>query len=260
MNPAETMLEASWSQRHWVRVVGLVFGGQLLLLFLLADRTPVGPLPAREATRLSLALDDAANTRLNDPLLVGDPTMFALPHPRGFSGRAWLATPAPEHRLAGWAAPPGWLAANSNRLGQVFTGFAVTNAILIPGLAGKPEPRLAEMKSVPEADRPHSTMQVAGALQGRPLATQLVVPDLPQDDVLRTSVVQVLVNVAGEIFSTTLRSSSGLKTADDRALELSRRVRFQPLKAETNDPGTRFTAGTLIFTWHTVIPAPQPQP
>ena len=254
MNPALTILDLTWSKRHWSWAVGLVFGGQLLLIFLLTDRAPGHPRSAGEVTRFSVALDESANARLNDPLRVDDPTLFALPNSHGFSGRAWLAAPSFRNPSAGWTEPPTWLAASSTRLGQEFIGFALTNAPVLLRMAGKPEPRLTDLADVPEPNVPRSVVRVEGALQARPLATQPLVPDLPHEDVLRSSVVQVLVKADGEIFSATLRSGSGLKAADDRALELARKMRFAPLKPGGDEASAAFTAGTLIFTWHTVAP------
>ena len=162
MNPPETMPD-DWTPRQWSWAVGLIWGGQLLLVLLLSDRVPITPRTARETTTFSLALDSISNARLNDPLWVDDPTLYALANPRGFSGRAWLALPSLEHPLAGWTEPPGWLAATSTQWGRAFFGFVATNATVPFRLADKPAPQLTELAIVPEPMLLKSTLRVEGA-------------------------------------------------------------------------------------------------
>ena len=258
MNPAETIPD-SWAARQWSWAVGLVFGGQLLLVFLLSARAPITFRPAADATTFSLALDSISNDRLNDPLWVGDPTLFALANPRGFSGRVWLTVPSLEHPLAAWTEPPSWLPATSTQLGGVFVRFVATNATAPFRLADKPALQLTELAIVPEPSPQQSTLRVEGALKARTLATQLPLPVWSHGDILRASVVQILVKPDGEIFSATLLSGSGLKAADDGALKLASTVRFQPLKPASTAALAAFTTGTLIFNWHTVAPAAPPR-
>ena len=259
MNPAETIPD-SWATRQWWWAVGLVFGGQLLLVFLFSDRTPVTSRPAADATTFSLALDSISNQRLNDSMVVGDPTIFALANPRGFSGRVWLTLPSLDHPLAAWTEPPSWLPATSTKLGNVFIRFVETNAATPIHRADKPAPQLTELALASESLPQQSTLRVEGALKARLLATQLALPVWTHGDVLRASVVQVFVKPDGEIFSATLLAGSGLKAADDGALKLANTIRFQPLKPASTAAPTGFTTGTLIFNWHTVAPAvPPPQ-
>jgi hypothetical protein len=72
--------------------------------------------------------------------------------------------------------------------------------------------------------------------------------------VVAPSVVQALVDAAGNVVSTVLLpSENGLEAAghddaaDQRALELAGTLRFAP--------SSRLTFGKLIFNWHTVPPA-----
>jgi hypothetical protein len=78
-------------------------------------------------------------------------------------------------------------------------------------------------------------------------------PSWPYADVIAPSCVQVLVNAAGEVVSTTLlpldnrsEAASRYDAADQRALDLARTARFAP--------APRLTIGRLIFNWHTVPP------
>lgn len=81
------------------------------------------------------------------------------------------------------------------------------------------------------------------------------------------SVVQVLVDAAGNVVSTVLLPSENFiepstpvdidagKRADARALELARAVRFAPLAPGAGglagNPATHLTIGRLIFYWQT---------
>jgi TonB family protein len=259
MNPAETIPD-SWAPRQWRWAVGLVFVAQLLLVALFSERAPRAPRSAAAGTTLTLALDASSNRQLNDALRVGDPTRHALANPQGFSGPAWLAEPSLERPLAGWTEPPGWLGHAVAPLGKAFAGFAGTNATLPARVASKPSPRVTELALTPEPVTLKSTVRVAGDLKSRPFATPLTLPELPHEDVLRPSIVEVLVLPDGEIFSATIRSGSGLKAADDRALELANTARFQPLKPGGTTTTPEFTTGTLIFNWHTKAPAARPTP
>lgn len=259
MNPTEAIPDSA-AARQWSWAVGLVFGGQLLLVFLLSDRAPITPRPTADAITFSLALDSAANARLNDPLLVGDPTLFALANPRGFSGRAWLTTPSLEHPLAAWTEPPRWLPATATQLGGVFVRFVETNAIAPFRVTEQPVPQLTDLAVTPESVSLESTLRIEGALKSRPLASQPALPVWTHGDVLRASVLQILVQPDGGIFSATLLSGSGLKAADEGALQLASTIRFQPLKPARAAMAAGFLSGTLIFHWHTVAPAASPPP
>ena len=259
MKPAETILD-SWAERQWSWAVGIVFGGQLLLVLLLSNHTPGTSSPTAAVTTFSLALDSVSNERLNDPLLLGDPTLFALANPRGFSGRAWLKAPSLEHAMVAWTEPPGWLPATFAQLGGVFVRFVETNATAPFRVTDQPAPLLTELAVTPESSPQQSILRVEGALKARPLASQPALPVWSHGDVLRASVLQILVQPDGEIFSATLLSGSGLKAADDGALKLAGTIRFQPLKPAGASSPAGFSTGTLIFNWHTVVPAAAPPP
>src|SRR6476646_4810802 len=76
---------------RWLLFVLLVLGLQVAFILLLSDEKASLRRPT-PGPRLSFA------TAGNDILEFSDPTVFALPHRRGFSGQAWLQkTPAPDH-------------------------------------------------------------------------------------------------------------------------------------------------------------------
>jgi len=77
------------------------------------------------------------------------------------------------------------------------------------------------------------------------LRAPLNLPSWPYADVLAPSVVQAVVDAAGNAVSLVLLPpGSGSDDADRRALELARTARFAP--------ASQLTIGRLIFHWHTV--------
>ena len=87
-------------------------------------------------------------------------------------------------------------------------------------------------------------MQISGELAQRPLLSQVELPSIPVNDVIPPSKVQALVDTAGNVASAVLLESSKLDTADQRALQIARNLRFAP--------APRLMFGEITFTWHTV--------
>jgi hypothetical protein len=84
-----------------------------------------------------------------------------------------------------------------------------------------------------------------------------MVPSLPvwaHTNVLTNTVVQVLADARGNVFSWTLMGpGSGLAAADEEAIKFARTARFESLdRAGLNQPQTEFTLGTLVFQWITI--------
>jgi len=68
-------------------------------------------------------------------------------------------------------------------------------------------------------------------------------------DLLTNTVVQVLVDADGNVVSPALLPpGSGDSRADQRALEVARTARFQPLRGSS----PALTVGVLVFEWRTV--------
>jgi len=107
--------------------------------------------------------------------------------------------------------------------------------------------------------RGSSLFRIEGDLAGRELLGPLQVPSMINMEILTNTVVQVGVNVAGFPFSVVPLSSSGSKTADQRAIELAKTARFKPLsRSGPTALATPWalTWGKIIFQWHTVeVPA-----
>jgi len=242
--------ETRWTRSRWLTLVTLIFAAHVGLLFAFGARKPIVPRPVTEAPTLAFTGDTGEWLALNDP------TLFAVPHPRDVTSVLRVPTSAVQPPSFRWTEPPGWLSLSGEALGSVFNEFMETNHFAGLELQLKPPltfstPVLPIEPVLPQA----STLQMADGLSQRQLLTPTNLPSWPYADVIAPSRVQVLVNAAGEVVSTTLlppdnrlEAASRYDAADQRALDLARTARFAP--------APRLTLGRLIFHWHTVpLPA-----
>jgi TonB family protein len=247
--PAESR---PWSRRRWWGMVGLIFGVQLALILWLGDTSPVRPRPAAPALTLKLA--GSASAEL---LALRDPTLFALPRQQRVSTPAWLTTPRPEPHPFAWPERTNYPPLTIDQPGVAFNRFVETNAFNPLPPPANPLPALTLPGLPPLAiSAEHSTLQLEGSLARRRLLTPLELRSWQNPDILTNSVVQVVVDTEGRPRSVTLLSGSGLKAADQQALELASGVRFEPLGR--TPAGTALTPtgqlgwGRMIFRWHTL--------
>lgn len=233
----------AWSPaRRWLWIL-LVFAAHLGLIFALGNRQPVRPRPPAPAPSLSLAPDASEWLALNDP------TLFALPHRQGFAGAAWLKIHTNEILPFRWTEPPRLLPLPVADLGMTFAQFMRTNVFVSRQFESKPVPDLPLPVALEFAVAPpaSSTLRVAGDLVDRRLLNPPQLQTWPALDLLTNTVVRVLVRAEGNVFSHTLLATSGSKPADQRALDVSRAARFEPLRGAS----PALTVGALIFEWHT---------
>lgn len=249
MNPAASSeIEKDlvrWSRMRWAAIVIaiLVAQGALLLKaprpIVPASREPVASTQIRFAQR-------GMNPELSD---LQRPTLFASASSKGFSGRAWLAK-------APWSPP------DENGLPRAeFLRLEDARAIdssASPGWEPAPayfsharplaRPDIFESPSNPP-DEP-SRFRLEG-LENRALLSTPQVPVHYSTDALRPTVLQILVDDEGAVFSARVLNSSGSKTADSEALNLARKARF-----ESRPPGQEqgITPGKIIFEWRTLDP------
>lgn len=248
--------EDRWPRHRWWLLIMVVFAAHVGLIFALSDRHPIVPRQPGPAPELRLAIGSS------ELLALHDPTLFALPHPEGFSAAAWRQISKIEFPPFRWTEPPRWLPLPVEQLGDTLRHFVQTNTFARVEFETLPAPQLALPEARPEM-RPvlRSALRVTGELAERRLLTPLELPSRPGTELLTNSVVQVLVDAAGNVLShKLLRSDSGAKDrdqqeADQRALELAKAARFSPLPPlgnATTSPLGRVSRGALIFKWHTV--------
>jgi hypothetical protein len=232
--------EKRWTRSRWLTLVVLVFAAHLGLLYAFGARKPVVPREAVHVPLLKLA-DHA-----NELIALENPTLFALPRPQDFQSVFRAPAPAPPQPLFRWTEPSVWLPPSAEGLGAVYDASLRTNPLAGLELQLKPGPMLSLPALPIEPVLPQaSTLQIADGLAQRPLLAPLDLPSWPYADVLEPSVVQAVVDAAGNTVSLVLLPpGSGWDRADRRALELARGARFAP--------GPRLTVGRLIFRWRTL--------
>lgn len=253
-------MTASSSSRRWWLFAALVLAGQLAAIYWLSDKTQ--PAVRRAATAPAITLAGS-----NELFSLNDPTIFALPHARSFSGRAWQMLPALPYRPFEWSADLEWMPLPASQLGEGLARFLQTNrSESLRGLEIRdPEliqPELPDTKIFAQK----SSVRIDGALRNRRLLTPLEPASWPHSDLLTNTVVDMVVGLDGMPISCELRPpGSGLALADQQALALARGARFEsfvtkgPRRITNSAPVTSLMRGALIFSWRT-LPTNAPLP
>lgn len=245
----------AWSpRRRWI-TIGAIALAQIGLLFLFAERASSNP-RAKNRDELRVLLNPFSEEQLSQSLLASDPTLFVLPSPQGFSGAAWLAFKPREYQPLDWDESPRWLSANPGELGKTFIRFIQTNSHYDKLKVANKLPPPLEMwmlvESVKSTGR-KSGLKIEGDIKTRLISSLPELPSWNHTEPLLDSVVQVAVNRAGDVVASRLVSSSGLSSANQKALEIVRTMRFRPLNSE--QAATALSWGTFIFQWQT-LPSP----
>jgi len=237
-----------WSRQRWLMVIAFVFAAHVAMVFLFGEKKPVVPRAVTNVPTLRLA------NEADELLALNDPTLFALPHQRDFASAAWLKLPAVKPPSFRWTEPPRWLPLSADDLGATFGRLMQTNHFASYPLDFRPALTLSTPVLPMEPMLPqNSTLSVEGELAHRQLPAQINLTNWPVADVIAPSVVQVLVDAAGNVISTVLlppgsgfTATDQYNDADQRALTIARTLRF------TSSPG--LTIGRIVFNWHTVPP------
>ena len=134
-----------WPGRRWLISVFVIFTAQLGLIFGLSDRAPMIARYAPKGPRIGIAGPASA-----EALALEDPTLFALPHRRVFSGAAWMQTPEMPARSFSWSEESRPLLLGAAELGTSFSHFMATNVFSrFPTLTvPRPELGLPQVRSV----------------------------------------------------------------------------------------------------------------
>jgi len=243
------------SRRHWWLFSILILAGQIAFIFWLSeDRTP-GVRRSSPAPLLHLVQSPASEL-----FALNDPTLFALPHAQGFSGRAWLSSPRVPARSFEWAAELEWLPLPVSHLGQGLAKFVQANSRESISTVAVPQPQLIEPE--PSSDvrfAQRSSVRIEGPLRQRKLLARLEPSSWPNPngDLLTNTAVELLVGEDGRPFSCKrLPPGSGSLEADQEALALARSARFESFLS--SGPGrtiistSNLMTGRLVFTWHTL--------
>jgi hypothetical protein len=245
----------SWCWRRWSVYVALIFAIQFVLIYFLSKRIPGGTSSQLSDFHFEIFPQPVSEKQLAEMYLDSDPTLFALPSLSGFSGKAWLETPARNYNLAEHTQPPFWLALDPRRLGNAVVQFSRTNISSALGLAGNPRPTIVILQNLDLENgvRTNSVFRMEGEIASRPLLGQPILKSWPGTELLNPSITQIAVAKNGTVVSTRLIARSGSAEADRAALEISRQLEFAPSRTET-------VWGNVIFDWNTIPVAPTNSP
>lgn len=239
--------EAAWSPWRWMLALILAFVGHVALIFIFGRHEPISPRPVKNAVQAGVILQ---RTELMD---LQDPMVFAGPHPRGFAASTWLAMPTVPLPSFRWTDGPHFLALAAEQLGVSFSMQAVAPPADLSRRSPSPPPDFAVLlPPAPPAPPTQSVVRITGALAGWPLVADWpLLPVQSSPESLTNSVVQVVVDEAGRVFSAVLLPpGSGSVEADQQALRLAHAARFTPPPGQ---PAIQF--GRIVFQWQSRAPA-----
>jgi hypothetical protein len=240
-----------WAIGRWGAFIALVLTVQLGLIFWLGKPHAI-PAPVAYSPPPAIRLAGPGSA---DVLALSDPTLFALPNLKNFSGPAWLSFTDQDLRPSMGLEAPSPLALGGEQFGTAFQTYMSTNEPASAPVFDEPEfqlrqPAVADSKPFSTM----STLRLAGDLAGRRLINPPTLPSWPSAEILTNTVVEVLVAADGKPISPTLHvPSSGSAEADRYALNQVRKARFEPLLVNNPaDPLEGLMWGQFVFEWQTV--------
>jgi TonB family protein len=243
----------AWGPARWRGTVGLLFLLQLALLFLFgAKKMPPARLSER-STQLKIVPGARQERELAVFLTVEDPTLFALPGPYGFTGPAWLHTPAFEYKLTNWTESPHWLELELSSLAETVKLDGPTASEMLRPIHDQLEPPLARPELLGPKPIYKSELRLEGELASRGLESTVQLPAQRHSDVLNPTVIQAGIDPDGRVLSANVWSKSGAPEADATALKIAKGLLFRPIPPNERTGGT-LSWGRLIFRWFTEEP------
>ena len=238
--------EKPWSPMRWIVAISLVFGLHIGFIYGLGSRKPIELRPVINAPSILMA------ESLNEFQQLDDPTLFALPHPRGFAAATWLRLPQIAFAPFRWTEPPRLLALPVQQLGETFLRFANSNVASRLEIQSLPTVRFTAVEPVENFDtsQRESRLRVHGGLVGRRLLNEPAsLQSWSSSELLTNTLVNVFVDSRGTVFSPVLqRPGSGSKEADQCALKIARDAKFNKVQGQ----GDTLAKGLLIFEWQTL--------
>ena len=258
----------TWTWSLWAAAIAIVFALHVVLIFTFGEHKPIQPVSVKNTPSLALV-----NESPGDWEALNDATLFALPGNNGFAGSVWAEIPLSlELRKHDTIEAPHWLSQTNSvltaGLGAAFHAFVQTNRYGEIHFEFSPPAEAAAPEVSTEPPLPErSTMQIEGELAGRRLLTPLTLPAWQDTGIDAPSVVQVLVDAAGNVVSAALLPQDIMtqgnpweprlnddKSADQWAVALARTLRFAelPTDAARTNALSRLAIGQLIFNWRTM--------
>lgn len=186
-----------------------------------------------------------------------DPSLMSLPNSHGFSLALWQRqAPAENPEMAVDTGPSFLGLSHSTNVFSLLTQPALTDAVqssVEKAAAVAEEPAEPEEAVLPK-ELDHSVVDFTGPLEERAVVSAPEPPVITSDAPLRPTRVRIAVVADGTVRYAVLDSSCGADAVDAQALDLARRIRFEP---EAGFDPMALTWGTVRFLWATVPPAAQ---
>lgn len=247
MNSTSTAPAAARRGRFLGIATGL-FVAQIALVFVFAERSSPALAPAPPPTRYLALNTPLREDQLLTAFFAGDPSLFARPSLRGFSGRGWLSQPPEVYHPSNELETPIWLELDVSRLAMTPPSPSISRVdslfLALPGnglSSLEPLPVFLPAPVFPT----QSVFRLEGELRDRWKGPFPLLPAQLSAQLLTNSIVELAVNAAGDVLVHRLLARSGSAAADDAALRAAKALRFAP---STN--GTTGW-GQAIFEWHT---------
>lgn len=257
-----------WTWSRWAIAVAVVFALHVVLIFTFGEHKPASSVPVKNTPSLALVSESPGDWQA-----LNDATLFALPGNNGFAGSMWAEIPLSlELRKHDTIEAPHWLSSTNSvltaGLGAAFDTFVQTNRYIAIHFEFNPPAQVAAPDFPAQPPLPNrSTMRIDGELAGRHLLNRVTLPAWQDSGVDAPSVVQVLVDAAGNVVSAALLPQDIMtqgnpwepplndnKSADQWAVALARALRFTqlPTDAARTNALSSLAIGQLIFNWQTM--------
>lgn len=260
-SPADTVVPAQEPSHSnngwgWRKICGLAivaFLAHLALIYFFGSKQRIVSRTAVNAPQLQLA------DRAGELADLDNPALFALPNPRDFASAVWSAIPVIPSPTNYWTESPRWLPLDPAYLGVAFRQFMQSDHFPVYQPNLKSEPQFLAPAAAAQPARPQqSELKIVGPLAHRRLRTPVTIKSWPLNDVIPPTLVQVMVDPAGNVVSTAILPSDNpdeaqehYTAADPVALDIARQLQFTPSFTPRSTPTSPLTAGEVIFIWHT---------
>lgn len=246
---------APWSKRRWCLTVLFVLVLQYAAVVWLSQAPASGASTTRTASAIRL-LSDEGQPPLEEWSADSDPTLFALAHPLGFSGRAWMQLEPFPYRRANWVDHPQGLRPDPAELADNLAALAGTGGGPRFPASEKILPQLYEVTTQPAPLMLEPKVRVEGDLAGWRLISSQEPPGPEPGLVHSQAEIQIAVNARGQVVGANPVSGSGSAAVDRALLDYAKRALFDPPAVRDelgSNLGGSVTFGRLILQW---VPKP----
>lgn len=247
-----------------LRVMWWIMGASLIaygisILFVALSQTfpkPVAP-PRHEPVRWIKPGRDHTSIGLRQQIIeLNDPSLLALPHPRGFSSSMWQQTAPCELRITTWRVPESFLTYEPPAPFDCIVGQPAINELVRSAVQkAAPDTGLSAVGIVPMSSPLNETaFQITGPLASRALVHRPELPSMLSETPLRMTRLFVWVSADGLVRHVALERSCGNETADAQAMQAAGQFRFEPLDGDPTSQA--LTIGLMFILWNIKLPPP----